>query len=156
VSMGYRHACALSNGPVCWGGNGYGELGIGIMGNKTTPTPVMGLPEAPLSIVAGHDYSCAVLASHGVSCWGTNSAGELGDGTTLQRLSPVNVIGVRDVVQVGVSNGSDQNLISPTLGFTCALLGSDVVQCWGNGALGRLGNGKTLNSHTPVNVIGLP
>jgi len=79
-----------------------------------------------------------------MQCWGLNTSGQLGDGTTIKRLTPVAVAGVSGAVNVATG-----------LAHTCALLAVGTVQCWGLNGDGELGNGTTVGSFTYVNVSGL-
>ena len=94
-SQGYNgHSCAvLSVGAVqCWGANNYGQLG-----NGTTTMPDAGAAvlvsgvSGATAIVAGNGFSCALLSDHSVKCWGNNGNGELGNGTTTNSPTPVQV-----------------------------------------------------------------
>jgi alpha-tubulin suppressor-like RCC1 family protein len=97
ISSGYRSTCAArSTGiAVCWGANAFGQLGDGTTEPQLLPSDVRGLAEVRTIAVAGVDggyggaHACAVLATGGVSCWGSNSDGQLGDGTERLRTSPV-------------------------------------------------------------------
>lgn len=83
----------------CWGRSPDGELGNGLSGDgavTTAPTmPVTGLTDA-IQIAANHagDYACALRATGQVVCWGSNHAGNLGDGTMENRSTPVSVLGL--------------------------------------------------------------
>ncbi len=98
VSAGSHHACGLTtNGAAyCWGDNGSGELGDGTTAGRLVPTPVAGgLTYASLS--AGYDYTCGVTTSGAAYCSGGPAGngqmyGQLGDGTTTQRLVPTAVV----------------------------------------------------------------
>lgn len=92
----------------------------------------------------GADHACAVVASGGVACWGANGSGRLGDGTTVDRPSPVAVVGLGDVVAIGL--GAEHG---------CALTRAGAVKCWGRNSDGRLGDGTTIDRSTPVPVVGL-
>jgi alpha-tubulin suppressor-like RCC1 family protein len=86
--------------------------------------------------------ACALLAGGSVSCWGGNLYGELGDGTAMNATAfPVQVAGLRGAIAVG---GGEF--------FTCAMLAGGVVECWGSGTGGQLGDGKKMDSPTPVAV----
>jgi hypothetical protein len=86
------HTCALLADVTlrCWGANGYGQLGIGAAGlDVSTPTAVNGLSGAT-AIAAGVGYHvCARLLDGSAACWGYNTAGQLGDGTTSGSPAPV-------------------------------------------------------------------
>ncbi|CCH80023.1 exported hypothetical protein [Nostocoides japonicum T1-X7] len=100
ISAGYGHTCAvLSSGAAkCWGYNFFGQLGNGTTNDISAPVPipvpVTGLGAGVASIIAGYVQSCAVLTSGAADCWGYNSAGQLGNGTTNDSSVPVPVIGL--------------------------------------------------------------
>jgi alpha-tubulin suppressor-like RCC1 family protein len=103
LAGGVEHTCALlANGTVkCWGGNVYRQLGNGSITGTPSPTPVQvtGIAGGTLtgvrSITAGTYHSCALLAvAGGVVCWGRNSNGQLGNGSTATASPPVAVSGL--------------------------------------------------------------
>ena len=98
ISVGGRHACAVraTGRVVCWGENFYGQLGdgrSGYMTNSAVPVTVMGITDA-VDVTCGAEHTCAVLADGSARCWGRNDFGQLGDGTTTNRASPVAVLGI--------------------------------------------------------------
>ena len=97
------------------------------------------------AISAGEGHSCALTAGGGVKCWGWNAYGQLGDGTTTDRLLPTDVLGLASGVRA-ISAGGDH---------TCALTTSGAVKCWGYNGAGELGDGTTSDSSTPKEVSGL-
>src|SRR5262249_12806106 len=88
------------------------------------------------AIAAGSTHSCAATSS-GVQCWGSNDYGQLGDGTTTARRTPVNVAGIgAGVVALTAGNA-----------HTCALFTSGDIYCWGANASGQVGT--SFGSTTP-------
>ncbi|GIU89354.1 MAG: hypothetical protein KatS3mg010_0453 [Acidimicrobiia bacterium] len=139
-------ACAVtaSGGVKCWGYNGVGQLGDGTTTSRTTPVDVSGLDSGVVGVTVADRHTCALTAGGGVKCWGENVAGKLGDGTTTNRSTPVDVVGLGSG-SVAVSAGEFHN---------CVVTNTGGVKCWGAGALGRLGNGVTEDSRVPVDVSG--
>ncbi len=89
-------------------------------------------------------HTCAIVDGGEVWCWGQNTYGQLGDGTTDSRSTPAPVVGITDAVEVSV--GSEH---------TCALKSDQTVVSWGRNWHGELGNGSTTDSAVPVPVLGL-
>jgi alpha-tubulin suppressor-like RCC1 family protein len=147
ISAGWFHTCALTNagGVKCWGDNEKGQLGDGTTTNRHTPVAVSGLSSGVAAIAAGFYHTCALTIAGQVKCWGSNTHGELGDGTTTDRHTPVAVAGLSS----GVST------ISAGFSDSCALTSAGGVECWGSNRHGKLGDGTTTERHTPVAVVGL-
>lgn len=97
ISAGGFHSCAVTvtGATYCWGGNDLGRLGDGTVVNATTPVAVAGLDTGVAAVSAGGFHSCAVRRTGTVVCWGGNSNGQLGDGTNINRTTPVSVIARR-------------------------------------------------------------
>jgi alpha-tubulin suppressor-like RCC1 family protein len=148
IAVGYLHACALTTagGVKCWGYNGYGQLGDGTTSNRQVPVEVAGLAHGVIAITAGGGHSCALTSRGGVVCWGSNSLGELGDGTTTRRLTPVGVAGLARGIAAIAAGGEAHG---------CALTRGGSVECWGYNGYGQLGDGTTTDRHAPVAVSGL-
>jgi alpha-tubulin suppressor-like RCC1 family protein len=93
ISAGSGHTCALTTagGAKCWGMNGYGELGDGTTTSRLTPVDTTGLTSGVAAIATVGWHTCALTTDGRVKCWGANQYGQLGDGTTTRRLTPINV-----------------------------------------------------------------
>lgn len=146
IDAGGVHTCAVTTvGAVrCWGFNEFGQLGDGTTVDRHTPVPVAGLAAGVRMIAAGGLHTCALTTGGRVLCWGGNSQGQLGDGTTKKRLTPVAVSGLRDVTAIAAGDS-----------YACALTSTRKVECWGYNPNGQLGDGTTRTRLTPVVVAGL-
>lgn len=148
LSVGAAYTCALTDsGTVhCWGANYYGNLGNGTANNYFThPVDVLGLSNAVIGITTGWDHTCALGINGGVNCWGSNTSGALGTGTTEDGSStPVEVNGLFEKVISISSRGN----------HTCALTFNGRIKCWGSNSSGQLGDGTNTNSNLPVVVFG--
>jgi alpha-tubulin suppressor-like RCC1 family protein len=131
----------------CWGWNFNGQLGDGTTTSRPRPVAVGGAlrfrqVSANLGIGGGH--TCAVTTDDRLYCWGWNQFGQVGDGTTVQRLRPVAVAGGQRFRRV--DGGS---------AHTCAVGYSDNrAYCWGGNSSGQLGNGTTSGRLVPAAVTG--
>ncbi|WP_419203901.1 putative Ig domain-containing protein [Bordetella trematum] len=146
ITTGYQHTCAMttSGGAKCWGRNSNVQLGDNSATNRLTPVNVVGLTSGVASISAGNYHTCAVTTSGGAKCWGNNINNELGDNSTTNRSTPVNVVGLTS----GVASISAGNR------HTCVVMTSGAGKCWGYNASGQLGDNSTTNRKTPVDVQG--
>ncbi len=154
ITAGDYFSCALlrAGGVKCWGSNGSGQLGNGTTNASAVAVDVTGLSAGIIAIAVGRSgspflayHACALTSVGAVECWGENYHGQLGNGTTTKSSTPVNVSGLAGGV-VAITVGGDHS---------CALMSSGGVACWGNNDNGRLGNGTTTDSSTPVVVKGL-
>ncbi len=153
IAVGANHSCGLKEDGTayCWGANGFGNVGDGTMSAKTTPALVVnGAGNGRFySISAGNNFTCALKSFGGrVLCWGQNSSGATGQGTTSGNLSsPAFVVN-------GDSPGTFKQMSASGSGGTtvCAVGSDDAAYCWGDGSNGRLGNGATTSSSSPVKV----
>lgn len=141
------YTCALTAaGAVkCWGQNSYGQLGDGSTTTRLTPVTVSGLDSGVVSLAGGTYHVCAVMSAGPVKCWGRNLEGQLGDGTTTDRLTPVAVTGLSSGVR-SLQGGWY---------YTCALTTAGGVKCWGANSSGQLGDGTFTSRNIPADVSGL-
>jgi alpha-tubulin suppressor-like RCC1 family protein len=150
VSAGNNFSCALSSHGVamCWGSNQYGKLGDGTtVTTRPAPSLVSDSAAPQSNIMAGQFHSCSISAAGDALCWGANSSGQLGDGTTISMNTPVFVSGItKEVVQIVGGNS-----------HTCGLLVDSTVACWGYNGFGQLGHGRfSPDPHMyPIPVTGL-
>ena len=152
-ASGYNHSCGIihDNSLLCWGSDYYGQLGDG--GSNTdildiqTYAPVdLGTGRTAYAVAAGHAHTCAILDDGSLKCWGDNTHGQLGDGSTTDRTSPV-------LVNLGVGNTAVA--ISAGHSHTCAILNDGTLKCWGqdnNGQVGDGGSNSDQNSPVTINV----
>ncbi|HXK19321.1 MAG TPA: hypothetical protein VNG33_16020 [Polyangiaceae bacterium] len=122
VVAGHAHICVRGrSGEVrCLGRNPEGALGDGTLQDRASLADRIARLPPVARLCAGGWHSCAATVDGRVFCWGDNRDGELGDGTTTDRATPVQTRGLDHVVEVACGTS-----------FSCALLQSDEVKCWG-------------------------
>ncbi len=140
---GSAHTCGLGQNGVtyCWGHDDQGQLGSGsARRDHSTPVPVAG-SEHFVRLTAGSVHTCGLTADGSAYCWGGNTHGQLGDGTTTSRASPVAVLG-----------GHHFRAIHASGAHTCAT-GTDARDyCWGYNMEGQLGDGTRTSRSEPTPV----
>ena len=147
ISVGALHSCALTptGAVMCWGYNSDGQLGDGTNTQRNSPVSIPSLTSGITSISSGQYHTCAITSAGAVMCWGQNSYGQLGDGTTTQRNSPVSIPSLTSGV-TSVSSGEYHS---------CALTSSGAVMCWGLNSNGQLGDGTNTQRNSPVSIPSL-
>ncbi len=144
VSSGAAHTCAIldDSSVSCWGLNDNGQLGDGTRVSSLEPQKAsMPLGRESVEISAGSYHTCTLLDDGSIRCWGSNSFGQLGDGTTIERTTPITVNLGSGVSAIGVSSGESH---------TCAVLTDNTVKCWGLNINGQLGDGTNTDRHSPT------
>lgn len=146
VHAGGWHTCGVTadGTAYCWGRNSSGQLGD----STTTPRPAPVRVKGPDGLVfdavgAGQNHTCSLATDGAAYCWGSNGAGELGDGTSENRSAPVAVTG-----------GLTFAVIAPGAFHSCGLAADGALYCWGNGLNGELGDGFDNNRDSPTLVSG--
>ena len=130
---------------MTFGWNGYGQLGDDTMTDRHSPIELTAVGSDNVQLAAGDDYSLVLKSDGRVMAFGRNSLGALGDGTTTDRHSPIEVASLgRDNAQV-VAGGRHS--------FVVKLDGR--VMAFGSNNKGQLGDGTTTNRQSPVEVASL-
>lgn len=146
VSWGVGICVLTATGAVkCWGHGPDGELGDGTGIDSVVPVDVVGLSSGVVAIAGGALHTCAITAGGAVTCWGVLLENNEGTGSSTGSMIPVEVPGLSSgvaAVAVGTSH-------------SCAVTLSGAVKCWGYNVHGQLGDGTTVASQVPVDVVGL-
>jgi alpha-tubulin suppressor-like RCC1 family protein len=146
VRAGFAHVCGttMSRRAYCWGSNSQGELGDGTRTMRLIPTPVAGGLKFRQLGDGSEFFTCGVTPGHRAYCWGLNTDGQLGDGTTESHLTPVAVGGGLRFREVNAGLGR----------HTCGVTTDDRAYCWGRNDRGQLGDGTASSAFRPVAVLG--
>jgi Regulator of chromosome condensation (RCC1) repeat len=144
IAGGGFHTCALIAGGTvqCWGNNQYGQVGVpnsGALVLVATPVAVPGISDA-VAVMAGGFHTCILHVGGTASCWGSNSKGQLGDGTNHDSSAPVTVnLSIEGNMPLAALAGGGLH--------TCAIVAATAnVVCWGANNVGQLGQGSHSNS----------
>jgi hypothetical protein len=138
------HTCGVTTGnrAYCWGWNIFGQIGDGgTASRRLSPRAVAG--GRLFREVRTDAYSvCGVTTADVAYCWGENSSGQLGDGTTTHRRQPTMVVGGHQFGQLSAG------------GHTCGRNLAGKGYCWGQNGGGTIGDGTTISRTTPRAVAG--
>ncbi len=148
LATGSGHTCALdgAGGVLCWGYNSSGQLGsAGPPSGHGWPT-LAAVPVTLVSLAAGGEHTCGLTAAGAAYCWGSNSNGQLGNGT----------IGGTFVPAGPVSGGLTFVVLSTGGYHTCGVTPDGSIYCWGANASGQLGDGTQTDRGAPVRVTEAP
>ena len=152
MSSGYAHTCVLAsdNKAYCWGSGWSGQLGNNSTASSPTPVAVdtsgVLAGKSILSVSAGSFHTCVVASDNKAYCWGGNNYGQLGNNSTVQSSTPV------QVDMTGVLVGKTITSITAFTDHTCVVASDGEPYCWGRNNNGKLGNNSTANSLVPVAV----
>jgi alpha-tubulin suppressor-like RCC1 family protein len=129
---------------LSWGQNTYGQLGNDSFTQSDVPVSALGL-NFVTAVSAGRRHTLALLTNESADAWGSNMAGQLGNGGTGSLVPyPVAIEGLKGVKALAA--GANHSL---------ALLSDGTVMAWGGNESGQLGDGGTAESDVPVRVPGL-
>jgi len=152
ISAGCDHNLALKeNGTVwAWGYNLRGQLGNGTSGiDENAPVKVANIGNGAKGIAAGYDFSLALMQDGTVRSWGSDSDGQLGNGSDPSRDTPGPVSNLSNVKAIA----SDSEAI-----HALVLSNGGTVKSWGSNEYGQLGNGANLpgaDATTPARIANL-
>ena len=144
VAAGKVHSLAIgSDGKVySWGYNGFGQLGDGTTFDSSTPLAITLASGVTATAIAAGSYHSLAIGSNGtVYTWGSNSSGQLGNGTTNESDSPAAITLASGVTATAIAGGG---------AYSLAIGSNGKVYAWGFNSDGQLGNGTTTSSSTPV------
>ncbi len=143
LALGSNHSCGVSGGVVrCWGSNTMGQLGRpSNITRDDESSQIPGISQV-VSIDAGGNTTCTVSTGAKVSCWGENTYGQIGDGTTTLRRSGTEITALQGATQVAVG-----------LDFACAVMGDLTGRCWGRNNFGQLGANLAVAQATTPQVV---
>ena len=149
VNGGDSHTCAVTaDGNVyCWGGNNYGQLGIGGTASSFVPVEIdmSGVTAGKnfIDVSAGYAHTCALASDGTAYCWGFNGHGQLGDNSPTLADSTVPVL---------VAGGLRFSQISAGDEHSCGVTFSGRVYCWGYNQQGQVGNASLVDTRAPTAV----
>ena len=152
VSAGCEHTLGVrTNGTIwAWGAGDSGRLGDNCVSNRSSPVSVIGGFTDWSQVAAGFRSSFGLRTNGTIWSWGYNGAGNLGDGTTVTKSSPVSVIGgFTDWCQVAASGTSNS-----VCHWALAVRQNGTAWAWGYNSCGQLGNNSTASRSSPVSVVG--
>jgi alpha-tubulin suppressor-like RCC1 family protein/S1-C subfamily serine protease len=148
LTVGHDHVCGLTTTrvAVCWGFNNAGQFGNGVTDAAVSeePVPVAGGLEFE-SLSAGIAHTCGLTRQGEAYCWGSNTSGQLGTGSTASSTVPVRVAG--DLAFESIDAGSFH---------TCGIATAGEIWCWGDNSEGGVApSGQTTHTE-PIRVLTIP
>lgn len=145
ITAGATHSCANVGGATsCWGGGVDGQLANGVLANSALPVSLTSALPSSSRLGADSSTTCYVNAFLQVNCSGIGSAGQLGNGSTLDS--------GRGVVATGITPAIS---VAGGMGHSCGVMANGTAKCWGANSLGQLGDGTTTQRLQGVTVSGL-
>ena len=143
VAAGGSHSCGIAtDGKTwCWGDGFSGQLGMGQLSNEASPVEVNAGAIKFTRIYAGGGHTCGLTAAGKAYCWGDNRAGQVGDGSTSDRMTPVQVAGTATYEELSLGTS-----------HTCGRTTGGAVHCWGGNGRGQVGDGTRGNRTRPLRI----
>ena len=154
LNLGFYHSSAITSigRTFIWGSNGYGQLGDGTTKDKLLPTEITSQfdledDEKVSGISLGYSHSSAITSKGRVFTWGSNANGQLGDGTTTNRLVPTEITSQFNLV------GEEKiNKLNMGSNHSSAITSLGRVFLWGYNKYGQLGDGTITNRLVPTDI----
>ncbi len=143
-NYGYFHAVADDGSVYAWGYNGYGQLGNGNTAQQTTPAPIaIATPVKYVRSTGSGSYGTTYfLCENGdVYSVGYNAYGQLGDGSTANRSTPLKLAGLSAVRDLYCGGGNYT--------FAFAVKTDGTLHSWGHNGYGQLGAGDAVQQNAP-------
>ncbi len=143
--------CGIANDNhiYCWGAGSNGQIGNNDTSNALIPTQATqpGGVSSWTTLSTTNAFSCAIANTGNIYCWGTGTAGQIGNGGSINKTTPT--------LANMPSGESSFSVISTCSNFSCAIASSasvnnDNLYCWGLGTSGQIGNGGTANVNSPT------
>jgi alpha-tubulin suppressor-like RCC1 family protein len=149
ITAGAQHSCALtdSGSVLCWGDGALGQMGNGTTTQKNSQPQNVTISNVTSISSGGYadtGHTCAVTSTGAVKCWGSNILGQLGDGSNVDRSTPVST--------AAFPGGLHAASVDVGVNHTCALMNDHSVECWGSDSSGQLGDGVNSISTTAIDV----
>jgi alpha-tubulin suppressor-like RCC1 family protein len=147
IAAGDFHSLALKadHSLWAWGDNTGGQVGNGSVVPGIQPVPArIGADIDWNAIAAGGVHSVALKTNHTLWAWGSNAAGQLGNGTNIDAVAPVQIVLPAPFIN------TDWNVVAAGRVHTVALKTNGTLWAWGSNIFGQLGDGTTQNSKLPV------
>jgi alpha-tubulin suppressor-like RCC1 family protein len=136
---------AIDGAAYCWGRNNFRALGDSTTATQRwAPTAVAG-GLTFVDVSTGYSQTCGLASSGEAYCWGLNSNGQLGDGSTTNRSYP-------SLVSGGLNFTSVQTGHARFSSMACGLVSSGMAYCWGSNQNGQLGDGSNTSRTAPTAV----
>ena len=142
IAPGYLQSCAWNaSGAMCFGQNNFGSKAGALVSSKATGTEGIWKPLAAdklgkvVDVSLARHHGCAIASDGTAKCWGANDKGQIGNGGTVYAATPSAVNSITGAARIHVAGAS------ATDSYSCALLKSGGVKCWGTDSSGQLGDG---------------
>ena len=156
LSLGSDHTCAMTSGgeALCWGGGDLGKLGNGSESARVFATSVKVNSSTKLSgivqVSGGSSHTCALKSNGEVWCWGDGDGKQVRNGDVINSEHFGSLYAIATIFDDGTLLGGVRQINVGDI-HTCAQTSGMETKCWGG--VGRLGNGASSSSYTPVTVI---